>query len=148
MVTKNGVAVYVTHCQEVEVIPRPHPNCKSEIPVTYNGMDVFVDPIIMVIKSAAAPTRCNDIAPPRWKLGRCWYCAYPQVRDCGEPASIPIEPVKVSDVDMFSLGLGKSIYSKEQIEEFLPTWLKRQSTLMRHGRVENGVWELASRPSP
>jgi len=119
MVTKNRAAVYVTRCQEVEVIPHPHPNCTSEIPVTYNGTDVFVDPHNMVIKSAAAPTRCNDIAPPRWKLGGRWYYAHPQVLDCGEPASIPIDPVKISVVDMFSLGLGKSVYSKEQIDEFL-----------------------------
>ena len=85
----------------------------------YNGMDVFVDPINMVIKSDATLTRCNDIAPPRWKLGGRWYCAYPQVCDCGEPANIPNDPVIISEVDMFSLGLGKSIYSKEQIDEFL-----------------------------
>jgi len=109
MVNKNGAAVYVTRCQEVEVTPRSHPNCTSEIPVTYNGTDVFVDPINTVIKSAAAPTRCNNITPPRWELGGRWYWAYPQVCDCGEPANIPIDPVKISEVDMFSLGLGKSI---------------------------------------
>jgi hypothetical protein len=29
-----------------------------------------------------------------------------------------VDPVKVSDVDILGLGLGKSIYSKEQMEEF------------------------------
>ncbi len=41
----------------------------NEIPVTFNDTEVFVDPISLVIKTAAAPVRCNDIAPPRWKLG-------------------------------------------------------------------------------
>jgi hypothetical protein len=68
-ITKNGATVYVTKCQAVEVVPRQHTECTNEIPVTFNETEVFVDPISLVIKTAAAPVRCNDIAPPRWKLG-------------------------------------------------------------------------------
>jgi hypothetical protein len=84
-VTKNGATVYVTKCQPVSVTPRTYANCTNEIPVEYNGTNAFVNPISFVIKSAAAPVRCNDIAPPRWKLSGCWYCAFPQIRDCAEP---------------------------------------------------------------
>jgi hypothetical protein len=62
--------------------------------------------------------RCNDIAPPRWKLGGKWYCSFPALRDCGEPAQLPVDPVKISDVNLLNLGLGRSIYSKEQMEDF------------------------------
>jgi hypothetical protein len=89
-VTRNGATVYVTRCQPVEVTPRMHVNCTSEIPVTVNNTNLFVDPISFVIKAAASPVRCNDIAPPRWKLGGKWYCAFPQIRDCGEPGQIPM----------------------------------------------------------
>ncbi len=65
LVTKNGATVYVTRCQPVEVTPRTHTNCTNEIPAQYNNTDVFIDPISFVIKAAAAPVRCNDIAPPR-----------------------------------------------------------------------------------
>jgi hypothetical protein len=71
-VTRNGATVYVTRCHPVEVTPRMHVNCTSEIPVTVNNTNLFVDPISFVIKAAASPFRCNDIAPPRWKLGGKW----------------------------------------------------------------------------
>jgi hypothetical protein len=69
---KAGGAVYVTRCSPVEVIPRTHSNCTEEIPVMVNGTDAFVDPISYVIKSAS----CNDVAPPRYKVGGKWYCSY------------------------------------------------------------------------
>ncbi len=73
-VTGNGATVYVTRCQAAEVLPRTHTNCTNEIPAILNGTNVFVDPISFVIKVAAALVRCNDVAPPSWRLnGRsCW----------------------------------------------------------------------------
>jgi hypothetical protein len=62
---KAGGAVYVTKCSPVEVVPRTHPNCTEEIPVTFNGTDAFVDPISYVLKSAGSPIHCNDVAPPQ-----------------------------------------------------------------------------------
>jgi hypothetical protein len=47
-----------------------------------------------------------------------WYCSFPALRDCAEPAQLPVDPVKVSDVNLLNLGLGRSIYSKEQMEDF------------------------------
>ncbi len=117
-ITRNGAMVYVTKCQTVEVVPRQHTECTNEIPVTFNDTEVFVDPISLVIKTAAAPVRCNDIAPPRWKLGGKWYCSFPALRDCAEPAQLPVDPVKISDVNVLDLGLGRSIHSKEQMEDF------------------------------
>jgi hypothetical protein len=49
----------------------------EEIPVNWNGTSLYMDAISDVIKSAASPSRCNDIAPPRWKIAGRWYCAYP-----------------------------------------------------------------------
>jgi hypothetical protein len=118
-VTKNGATVYVTKCQPLSVTPRTHANCTNEIPVEYNGTNTFVDPISFVIKSAAASVRCNDIAPPCWKLSGRWYCPFPQIRDCAEPGQIPTKPVMINDVEVMSLGLKKSIYSPEQIQEFV-----------------------------
>ncbi len=42
-----------------------------------------------------------------------------QIRDCGEPGQIPMTPLKTQDVQMLGIGLGKSIYSPEQIDEFI-----------------------------
>jgi hypothetical protein len=35
--------VYVTKCSPVEVVPRTHPNCTEEIPVTFNGTDANIN---------------------------------------------------------------------------------------------------------
>jgi len=91
-VTRNGATVYVTRCQAAEVLPRTHTNCTNEIPVILNGTNVFVDPISFVIKAAAAPVRCNDVAPPRWRLNGLWYCAFQEIRDCAELGKIPMKP--------------------------------------------------------
>ncbi len=53
----------------MEVVPRQHTECTNEIPVTFNDTEVFVDPISLVIKTAAAPVRCNEIAPPEVEAG-------------------------------------------------------------------------------
>ncbi len=44
---------------------------------------------------------------------------YPQIRDCSEPGRISIKPINIDDVDVMNLGLGRSIYSPEQLEEFM-----------------------------
>jgi hypothetical protein len=41
----------------------------EEIPALFNGTEVFVDPISHVIKTVGLPVHCNDIAPPRYKVG-------------------------------------------------------------------------------
>jgi hypothetical protein len=119
VITKSGAVAYVTRCNPVEVLPRVSNNCMEEIPITWNGTSLYVDPISYVIKSAASPTRCNDIAPPRWKIAGWWYCAYPSIRECAPPRDLPVRPVNIEDENMLDLGLGRSIYSKAQVEEFL-----------------------------
>jgi hypothetical protein len=47
-----------------EVAPRTHTNCTNEIPAELNSTKVFMDLISFVIKAAAAPVMCNDMAPP------------------------------------------------------------------------------------
>ncbi len=73
-----------------------------------------MDLISYAIKTAASPTRCNDIA-------RNWYCASP-VPECAPPRDLPVEAVHIEEDDLLDLGLGRSIYSKEQVEEFL--WIQ------------------------
>ncbi len=101
----------------MEVLPRTHTNCTNEIPGILNGTNVFVDPISFVINAAAAPVRCNDVAPPRWRLNGRWYCAFPEIRDCAEPGKIPMKPIAINDIQVMNLGLGRSIYSPGKLEE-------------------------------
>jgi hypothetical protein len=55
-----GGSVNVTRCAPVEVIPRSNKNCIEEILAVYKGMEVFLDPISYVIKSARSPVNCSD----------------------------------------------------------------------------------------
>jgi hypothetical protein len=110
---KAGGAVYVTRCSPVEVIPRTHSNCTEELRISVNGTDAFVDPIRYVIKSTGSPIHCNDVAPPRYKVGGKWYCSYPQLKECHDPAMLPVDEVKIDPVEVNNIGLGKSIYTKE-----------------------------------
>ncbi len=48
-----------------------------------------------------------------------WYCAYLSLGDFGEPAQLPVDKVKVKDMDIHSIGLWRSIYSKERMDEFI-----------------------------
>jgi hypothetical protein len=67
-----------------------------------------------VIKATLALVRCNNIAPPRWRLNGWWYCAFPEIRDCAEPGRIPMKPITIDDIKV----KGRSIYSPAQLEEF------------------------------
>jgi hypothetical protein len=145
-------AVYVTRCSPVEVIPRSHRNCTEEIPVTVNGTDSFVDPISYVIKSAGSPIHCNDVAPPRYKVGGKWYCSYPELKECYDPEMLPVEEVWIDPVKVNDIGLGKSIYTKEQLEEFArfqdsqgtrKVYLVETAEMAYTGRNEKGEWGLA-----
>jgi hypothetical protein len=118
LVNRNGATVYVTRCQAADVLPRTHTNCTNEIPVILNGTNVFADPISFVIKATPALVRCNNIAPLRWRLNGRWYCAFPEIRDCAEPGRIPMKPITIDNIKVMNLGLGRSIYSPAQLEEF------------------------------
>jgi hypothetical protein len=107
---KAGGAVYVTRCAPVEGLPRSQKNCMEEIPVIVNGTEAFVDPISYVIKSAGSPVHCNDVVPPRYKVGGKWYCSYPELKECHDPAMLPIDEVKIDPVTVNNIGLWKSIY--------------------------------------
>ncbi len=149
---KVGGAMYVTRCSPVKVIPRAHSNCTEEIPVTVNGTDAFVDPISYVIKSAGSPIHCNDVAPPRYNVGSKWYCSYPELKECHDPVMLPVDEVRIDPVKVNDTRLGKSIYTKEQLDEFArfqdsqgtqKAYLAETAELAYTGRSENGEWGLA-----
>jgi hypothetical protein len=149
---KAGGAVYVTRCSPVEVLLRSHRNCTEEIPVMVNRTDAFVDPISYVIKSAGSPIHCNDVAPPRYKVGGKWYCSYPVLKECHDPAMLPVDEVRINPVTINNIGLGKSMYTKEQLMEFTrfqdsqgtqKVYLAETAEMAYIGRNKKGEWGLA-----
>ncbi len=98
----------MTRCSPVEVVPQSHGNCTEEIPVTVNGTDAFVDPISYVIKSAGSPIHCNDVAPPRYKVGGKWYCSYPELKECHDPEMLPVDEVRIDPMQVNDIGLARA----------------------------------------
>ena len=74
MLTRAGSVVYATHCNPVQVVPRllMPGNCSHEIPASFNGTDVFVDPINWVIRPLGTTVHCSDVAPPRFLIQSAW----------------------------------------------------------------------------
>jgi hypothetical protein len=89
-----------------------HIDCTEEITALSNGTEVFVNPISYIIQAAGSLVHCNDIAPPQYKVGGQWYCSYPELRECRDPAMLPVDEVRIESVEMNDIGLGKSIYTK------------------------------------
>jgi hypothetical protein len=116
-----------------------------------NGTDTFVDPISYVIMSAGSPIHCNDVAPPRYKVGGKWYCSYSVLKECHDPAMLPVDEVRIDPVKINNIGLGKSIYTKEQLEEFArfqdsqgtrKAYLAETAEMAYTGRNEKDEWGL------
>ncbi len=120
--------------------------------MTVNGTDAFVDPISYLIKSAGSPIHCNDVAPPRYKVGGKWYCSYPELKECHDPEMLPVDEVRIDPIKVNDIWLGKSIYTKEQLEEFArfqdsqetrKAYLSETAEMAYTGRNEKGEWGLA-----
>jgi hypothetical protein len=139
--------VYITRCKPVSVTPRAVTNCTAEIPASYNGSDVFIDPISYVIRSYGTPMKCTDIAPPRFQIGGRWYCLIAQrgLSECHQPLALPIAAVEIDHDVAEPWGLGRSIYSEAQLAAFAEF---QQSAAVRAAYVAD-VSELAySRRGP
>jgi hypothetical protein len=93
--------------------------------------------------------------PPRYKVSGKWYCSYPDLRECHDPAMLPVDEVKINPTTVNNIRLGKSIYTKEQLEEFATfqdiqgtrkAYLAETAELAYMGRNEKGKWGLALGP--
>ncbi len=92
------------------------------------------------------------MAPPRYKVGGKWYCSYPVLKECHDPAMLPVDEVRIDPVKINNIDLGKSIYTKEQLEEFArfqdsqgtrKAYLAETAEMAYTGRNEKGEWGLA-----
>jgi hypothetical protein len=86
---RSGGVVYVARCRMVVVELRNHTACTQEIPVIHQGKEMYVDPLSLVIRRSATLVKCRKKAPPRWKIGKEWFCGYPEIRPCSGPEPLP-----------------------------------------------------------
>jgi len=153
-VVKASSTVYVMQCQSVSVQPRREKNCTHEIPASFDGQDIFVDPISFVIKLVGTIVHCNDVTPPRYLIAGKWYSGYQELRECHAPDTLPRTPLGIGDLPELT-GLGCSVYKKEQMDDFIifqhaagarSAFLAQQTVLAFSGR-ESGAWQWAKKPN-
>jgi hypothetical protein len=85
-------------------------------------------------------------------VGGKWYCSYPVLKECHNLAMLPVDEVRIDPIKINNIGLGKSIYTKEQLEEFArfqdsqgtrKACLAETTEMANTGRNEKGEWGLA-----
>jgi hypothetical protein len=89
LVLRSGGIAYVARCEMVMVELRNQTTCTQEIPVTYQGKEMYVDPFSLVVQHSATPVKCRKRTPARWKIGREWNCVYPEIQSCNGPGPLP-----------------------------------------------------------
>jgi hypothetical protein len=92
------------------------------------------------------------VAPPRYKVGGKWSCSYPELKECHDPEMLPVDEVRIDPVKVNNIGLDKSIYTQEQLDEFArfqdskgtrKAYLAETAEMAYSGRNERGEWGLA-----
>ncbi len=125
LAVRSGGVVYVARCGMVVVELRNHTTCTQEIPVTHKGREVYVEPLSLVIRRSATPVKCERRTPPRWKIGKKWFCGYPEIRPCNGPGPLPgHRRTNVQEMSkVANLGLEKEMedYQQKENEHNKPT---------------------------
>jgi hypothetical protein len=131
LAVRSGGVVYIARCGMVVVELRNHTHCTQEIPVTHRGEELYVDPLSLVIQRSATPVKCRRRAPPRWRIGKDWFCGYPEIRPCNGPGPLPghhrtndqrigvsLDPEPEEDMDSEQLNTERrQDFSKEVLEK-------------------------------
>lgn len=117
MVYQAGAAAYVTRCPKVEVNRAEYINCTHEIPVHFHNTTYFADPLTRILTDFPTIIPCSDVMPPRWKMGGEWYCSHPRVLPCEKPQQLNLSVTPYHSLHDFTMGLGRGIYSTEQLEQ-------------------------------
>ena len=85
MAQTRGAVVHIIKCTPVQASYRHIDEDTKEIPVTYNGRDMFVDPVSMVLKPNATVVKSGVFTPVMWKIGGIWFCKNKKRTKCNEP---------------------------------------------------------------
>ncbi len=89
LMLRSGGVAYVARCGMVVVELRNQTVCKQEIPVTFRGEEMYVDPFSLVLPCSATWVKCRKETPPRWRIGQEWLCGYPEIQRCNGPEPLP-----------------------------------------------------------
>jgi hypothetical protein len=139
LAVRSGGVVYVARCGMVVVELRNHTVYTQEIPVTHQGREMYVEPLSLVVWRSATPVKCDRKTLPRWKIGKEWFCGYPEIRPCNSPGPLPghrrTNVPEVRKVASLDVEKEMEVYQQEESEhdEFTQERLEELATnITRH----------------
>ena len=116
-----GNAAYIVQCTQRIANHTEFQNCTQEVPVHLDGRLRFADPFTWIVHDFPTVVPCSPVMPVRWYLEGKWYCATPEVRPCPPPTRIQPQLNRTEAGD-FARGLGRGIYTTQQIEQHRAYW--------------------------
>jgi hypothetical protein len=72
----------------------------------------------MSSRARGHPSTATMLPPQGTRWGVSGTAATPSSRSATTPVMLPVDEVRIDPVKINNIGLGKSIYTKEQLEEF------------------------------
>ena len=79
-----GAVVHIIKCVAAQASYRAIDEDTEEIPLTYKGRELFVDPVTMVLKPNATVVKSGAYTPVMWKIGGIWFCKRKERNPCNE----------------------------------------------------------------
>jgi hypothetical protein len=71
--------------------------------------EVFVPQLSMICHCYSRPHQfCYKNRGFNSDVQQHWYCSFPALRDCAEPSQLPMDSVRISNVEILDLGLGEA----------------------------------------
>ena len=114
-----GESIFQFECNEIIVSPRETNSCFRELPVTYNGLNYFLEPVSRLLTSQASQVPCTSTLPAKYQtIGGAWIATAPRLYITTNPKpslQSSLTAFNISHEDMSQGGL----YTEQQLEEFV-----------------------------
>lgn len=115
-----GDVIHIVKCQPVEVVINPNPReCYDQIPILYNGKNLFLSTITRTIIKHATLKTCNKILPVEFNVDGTWISFTPELKFTTAPKLLNPEmkeswsPKEIKDLDH------RGMYSEQDVEDFM-----------------------------
>ncbi len=69
VISRRGENAYVARCGMVVVEIRNQTICTQEIPMTFKGEQMYVEPLTLILQPTATRVNFRRGVPPRWRAG-------------------------------------------------------------------------------
>ena len=111
-----GETLHTFRCKEVTVTPRVPVCCSKELPIIYQGLSKYLQPISRLIATHSTLGPCSSIMAGKFKtLKGEWIAATPRLQIAPPPQPLhQHDKISIYHTDMSDGG----VYTQDQVEEF------------------------------